>query len=199
MATRTDSLIEWGVAAAGITPGAPPGDLHVVAPFPGGVLVAVLDGLGHGPEARAAAERGTEALHASPADPPAELIRACHRRLRGTRGAAVSLASFDAHRSTMTWLGVGNVEGVLLRADGRAGLVLRGGVVGYRLPPLVEKAEPVSRGDTLVLCTDGIERRAAREVEPDRPPQRVAESLLARRAGGDDALALAIRYLGAAG
>ena len=61
----------------------------------------------------------------------------------------MSLASFNALDGAMTWLGVGNVTGLLLRADAgaerkRESLLLRGGVVGYRLPPLRPVAIPIA-------------------------------------------------------
>ena len=54
---------------------------------------------------------------------------------------AASLASFDAAKSVVTWLSVGNVAGILIPSHHggerpRSHLVLRGGVVGARLPGL---------------------------------------------------------------
>ena len=54
----------------------------------------------------------------------------------------MSVAVLDARAETMTWVGVGNVEGVLLRAQAavsprRESLLLRGGVIGGRLPALL--------------------------------------------------------------
>ena len=48
-------------------------------------------------------------------EPIISLIRRCHEALRGTRGVVMSIASLNTHDRTMVWLGVGNVEGVLLR------------------------------------------------------------------------------------
>ena len=72
----------------------------------------------------------------------------------------------------MTWLGVGNVEGVLIRADTRAtpaaeSVLLRGGVVGYQLPALQASVVPVSRGDLLILATDGIRKEPVVVEGPD--------------------------------
>ena len=195
-------LIEWGVAAQPLEGEAESGDLHVVQPFPNGVLVAAVDGLGHGPEAAAAARSAVAILKDCAHEPVISLVKRCHERLIRTRGAVMSLAMFNALDNTMTWLGVGNVEGVLLRADAaadppRENVLLRSGVVGYQLPALHASILPVTRGDVLILATDGIRGGIVEDVSLSDPPQRIAEQILARRATGmDDALVLVARYLG---
>jgi hypothetical protein len=195
-------LIEWGVAAQPLEGEAESGDLHVVQPYPKGVLVAAVDGLGHGPEAAAAARSAVLTLEGYAHEPVISLIKRCHERLIRTRGVVMSLASFNALDNTMTWLGVGNVEGLLLRADAaasppRENVLLRGGVVGYQLPALRASILPVTRGDVLILATDGIRGGFVEDVTLSDPPQQIAEHILARRAGGtDDALVLVARYLG---
>jgi serine/threonine protein phosphatase PrpC len=200
--TNPAALIEWGVAARPLEGQAESGDFHVVQPFPNGVLVAAVDGLGHGPEAAAAARSAVVTLADYAHEPVISLARRCHERLLRTRGVVMSLASFNALDSTMRWLGVGNVEGVLLRADGmaspaRESILLRGGVVGFQLPALHASILPVTRGDVLILATDGIRSGFVEDVTLSDPPQRIAEQILARRASGtDDALVLVARYLG---
>jgi serine/threonine protein phosphatase PrpC len=196
-----ERLVEWGAAAAALEDES--GDLHVIAPYPGGVLVAVIDGLGHGPEAAAAAREAAWILEARAAEPVVALVQRCHEGLRKTRGAVMSLASFDSRTSSVSWAGVGNVEGILLRAapdsrPGREAVALRGGVVGYQLPPLRAWALPVSPGDTLVMATDGLRGEFIDCLAIQGSPQEMAESLLARYArGSDDALVVVARYLGA--
>jgi hypothetical protein len=195
-------LIEWGVAAQPLEGEAESGDLHVVQRFPKGVLVAAVDGLGHGPEAAAATRSAVAILKDYAHEPVISLLRRCHERLIRTRGVVMSLASFNALDNTMTWLGVGNVEGALLRADAKASparesILLRGGVVGCQLPALHTATLPVTRGDVLILATDGIRGGFVEEVTLSDPPQQIAEHILARRATGmDDALVLVARYLG---
>ncbi len=102
----------------------------------------------------------------------------------------------------MTWLGVGNVEGVLLYADGggrrgRERLVTRGGIVGSELPPLRAEVLAVAPGDTLILATDGIQSGFADDLAVDAPPQQLADQILARSGKStDDALVLVARYVG---
>jgi serine phosphatase RsbU (regulator of sigma subunit) len=196
-------LIDWGVATQALQGETRSGDLHVVESFFGGVLVAALDGLGHGEEAEAASTAAAAILSSHAREPVTTLVERCHEALRSTRGVAMSLASFVASRHTMTWLGVGNVEASLFRSDTSAGrresLPLRGGVVGFRLPALVASTVSVGPGDTLILATDGVSGDFATGLRLFEPPERIAESILARFAHGrDDALALVARYWGEA-
>ncbi len=117
----------------------------------------------------------------------------------------MSLARFRASEDTMTWLAIGNVDGVLLRSDpatgpARESLVLRGGVIGSRLPPLQATVVAVAPQDLLVFATDGIDAAFSGRVQTAQHPQRIAETLVAGFAKGtDDALVLAARYLGPGG
>lgn len=202
--TAPAALIEWGVAALTLAGETESGDLYLVKPFPYGVLVAVVDGLGHGPEAAFAAKTAEAALEDSAAESVVALLRSCHKKLMKTRGVVMSLAFFSAQDSTLTWLGVGNVEGVLVRADAKAhpareSVLLRGGVVGCELPPLGASVIHVFRGDTLILSTDGIRHGFAEELTLRDSPQQIADRILARHGRGtDDALVLVARYLGGA-
>ncbi len=194
--------ISWAVDGRSIPGEQESGDLHLVAPFPGGVLVAVIDGLGHGPSAAEAAQIAARVLqeHADEAVMP--LLRRCHHELRGTRGVVLSLASFNTQDDTMVWLGVGNVEGMLFHADQavkpmREPLLLRGGVVGYQLPPLRPATVSVSRGDILIFATDGISGQFSDESPIGEDPDAVAHHILSVHGKHtDDALVLVARYEG---
>jgi hypothetical protein len=193
-------IIEWGWAGSALE--AQSGDCHVVVPFPGGVLVALIDGLGHGPEAAAAANAAAAVLETHASDPVITLMQRCHTGLRKTRGAVMSVASFNSRDSSMSWMGVGNVDGILLRLKGRPeqrdeAIAVRGGVVGYQLPPLHSKTLPVSPGDTLIMATDGIRSGFAARLAIEHDPQEIAESILARFGkGSDDAHVVVTRYRG---
>src|SRR5689334_17018978 len=114
------TTIAWGCTCVPMPGQHSSGDVGVVVEFPGGALVAVIDGLGHGDEACKAARAAERVLVAEPQASVSELVQRCHHQLRGTRGAVMSVASFDGRRDTMSWLGVGNVEGLLFRADAAA-------------------------------------------------------------------------------
>ncbi len=197
--TGTSPLLEHGVAGAALE-GDESGDLEVVVPFPGGVLCAVIDGLGHGPEAAIAARVAAAVIAEHAGEPVLDLLGRCHVDLRRTRGACISLAAFSAGASLMTWVGVGNVDAAMLPADPdrpRGDLLPRAGVVGYHLPALRDATLPVAPGDTLVMATDGLKSSFASRLLPAGPPAAVAQRLLREYGKGtDDALVLVARYLG---
>lgn len=196
-------LIDWGVAESAAPGGATSGDLSLVKSFPGGILLAVVDGLGHGEGAAVAARQAIGILEAHAQEPVIALVERCHRELRQTRGVVMSLASYSATDRTLTWLGVGNVEGALQRAGPPADRALErlisfGGVVGDRLPSLRAGVLTVAEGDTLVFATDGIRAEFSDELSALGSPQQIADRILEEFSKGtDDALVLVARYLGA--
>jgi negative regulator of sigma-B (phosphoserine phosphatase) len=194
--------IAWGVSSRAFGAAAETGDLHVVVPCAQTVLVAAIDGLGHGHEAALAARAAASVLARYGGEPLIELMQRCHEELRRTRGAVLSMASFDLRASTMTWLGIGNVEGVLFRADGSPGrrrdsLMLRGGVVGYQIPPLRSAEHHLGGGDLLVFATDGVRTSFSACAPVELDIQEIADAILARHGKTtDDAMVVAVRYLG---
>src|SRR5260221_5297539 len=110
-------VIDWSVAARTVSGQTVSGDLHLVKPFDGRVLVAVVDGVGHGDEAAAAARRAVEILDVYAAEPAIALVKRCHEALLKTRGVVLTVAKFHTAENTMTWLGVGNVESRPYSAD----------------------------------------------------------------------------------
>jgi len=194
---------ECGVATFVLPGQSESGDRHVVSNSKAALLVAVADGLGHGKEAAEAAELAASVLENSPEEPLPSLMGACHEKLQRTRGIALSVASIDTRERLMTWVGVGNVQGVLVRA-GETGreyqqhLLLRPGVVGSRLPPLQMSLASVHPGDTLIFATDGVKSGFPIRLRRSESPQKTADRILQEFGNGrDDALVLVVRFAGA--
>jgi len=194
-------MAEYGVAKFVLPSERESGDQHFVCCNESGVLVAAIDGIGHGVEAASAARAAIAILKSGVGEPIISLLTQCHENLRSTRGVVLSLASLDVKHGLMTWLGVGNVQGVLVRADKKTGpqetLLLRGGVVGDHLPQLQAAVLPVSQGDLLVFATDGIRTDFTRTLSALENPQRAAERIMKTFCNqSDDALVLALRITG---
>src|SRR2546426_6795505 len=114
----TPRLIEWGVATLALPGQAESGDLHLVKPVGSGVLVAVVDGLGHGAEAATAAQAAVAALERHATESPVALVERCHRALKGTRGAGMSVAVVGRPQRSVTGVGGGDVGGLVVCGHG---------------------------------------------------------------------------------
>ncbi len=204
-AQKTPGL-EWGVAIAPLAGEKSSGDSYVVrAVNETAILIAVIDGVGHGDEAADAAQRAVQVLARTQEPNVISLVRRCHDVLTDTRGIVMSIAVLDMLQHSMTWLGVGNVAGHVLRADPntmpvRETMLTRGGTIGLRLPMLVASVTELRPGDVFMLATDGLAPGYSSEVRLDAPLQQLADQILATYARGtDDALVLVGRYLGLEG
>ncbi len=200
-----ESPVDSGAALRPLIGESSSGDRHLVQPFRGGVLVAAVDGIGHGAEAASAAEIAISILEHFPHEPVEKLVQRCHEQLRGTRGVVMSLASLNLNDGVMTWLGVGNVEAMVIRPreddDGPAisvgSLIACPGIVGYNLPTLRPRSIRMRRGDVAILATDGVEPDFGEGMRPLGTAQRIAERILERHGKGtDDALVVVVRLVG---
>ena len=205
----TQAMIDWGVAARPLPGQDLLGDAFLVETFPEGVLVAAIDGLGHGKEAFEASERAIAALRIDVKRPLPELFDSCHKVMARMRGAVISLASISSADETMTWFGVGNVDAALYGA--RPGnsesprlqwkridsLPQRAGVVGYQMPAVRPSRIALQPGDLLLFHTDGIRSNYFIDLDFADDPQSIATEILNNCAKEtDDALALAVRWNG---
>ncbi|MFF0490459.1 SpoIIE family protein phosphatase [Nocardia sp. NPDC004068] len=195
--------IEWAVAGRALPGQRVSGDRSIVLDAGGGsALFAVLDGLGHGDAAAGAADRAAQVLSENRAEPLDVLMLLCHRAMADTRGAAVSLALFDA-ADRLHWLGVGNVDSRVVAAGTvkpvvRATALLTGGIVGYLLPPNIQTQTVVVRpGDLLLMSTDGIVSDFVDDIDLSKPTADITADILAHHVKDtDDALVLAARHRG---
>jgi len=200
----TRSPIVSGTAGRTLPGESATGDRSVLREYPGGALFAVIDGLGHGPEAAHAAGIAAGVLQSSPSTDIVELVQECHHRLQHSRGVVMTVVSLEAGEGRASWLGVGNVQGMVVHggnnrqnSSGRVFALLRSGTVGQHLPTLTPTSFAVGLGDTFVMATDGISLDFMKEHSVDQPPQLLAERIL-RQYGlaNDDALVLVVRYVG---
>jgi negative regulator of sigma-B (phosphoserine phosphatase) len=164
--------------------------------------VAAIDGVGHGSEAAQAARRAGDVLRESPGHDLVLLTKRCHDALRGTRGAAISLAFISAETSTMTWLGVGSVEGRVLSGAPsvlrpKGSLALGNGVPGHELPGLTTATLDIRPGDLLVLATDGIDAGFGESLDVSGSTEAISNRVVAGSwRPTDDALVVTVRFLG---
>ena len=133
------------------------GDAAVVRTVDDVTWVLLVDALGHGDQAADTANRAIAEAETFPADLTIEaaLLR-LHGRLADSRGAAAALLRFEGH--TLSLGGVGNVEVRTLQGPSPPYFATRG-VLGHRLPPLRGNSIELTSPGSLLLFTDGIDRR----------------------------------------
>lgn len=179
------------------------GDTYLVKEHENKILIAVIDGLGHGARAAKASRRAAMLLEGYNNQSLINLVKDCHNGLRGTRGAVMGLALINSLEHTLAWIGIGNVDGVLLLGNGGnqthiKRIVQRGGIVGYNLPFLQASMFAISSGDTLILATDGVRNDYAQKINISNSPEEIVKISSRFIKNSDDALILAAKYKGKA-
>lgn len=161
------------------------------------LIVGVCDGLGHGPEARAAASAAMRVFVEHRTAAPQAIIEACHEALGPTRGVVMAVVSLgEGGAPNLALAAVGNITVQLVqphseRRFGASSFVVGSPQRGWR--SRVEESA-IDAGEMLILFTDGIESRAS--IEEDlallrEHPITIAHQLALRFArDNDDVLVL---------
>src|SRR5205085_11143962 len=132
------------------------GDAYFVSEYDGELVLAVVDGLGHGHGAHEAARAAVETLEQWRGEPLEELVMGVHESLRATRGAVMSAVILDRARESFKYAGVGNVEVRLLGSTEPGRPISSNGTLGARLSNVRVWPHRHTEGTTLVLASDGI-------------------------------------------
>ena len=173
------------------------GDAVVVRPLDGGLFVAIVEVLGHGPEAFVLAVVIEAYLARYCSFDVAGLMTRLHQHLKGTRGAAVGFCAIDTMTGRVSYVGTGNT---VLRRFGKAEtrLVSQDGVVGQNLRTPRPQTLQLDSGDTIVLYTDGVSDRFTSDEYPGilrHAPKEIVGNIVERFGKGyDDAACIAVRY-----
>lgn len=131
------------------------GDTCAVVAGAHGTLLCVADGLGHGPDAKEAADAACAHVRAHADTPLEPLLRGIDRALVGTRGAAVSLLAIDPVEGRILFAGVGNVELYAL-ARAHVSSPTTPGILGRGFRSVRVWQHPLAEGDLFALASDGI-------------------------------------------
>jgi anti-sigma regulatory factor (Ser/Thr protein kinase) len=173
------------------------GDGYAIRQAGACLLVMLADGLGHGPTAAECAARAIEAFQQSREEAPANLIREIHVALRGTRGAAVSVAALDPVARRVLFSGVGNVLGVMSGTGPSRNFVAMPGIVGHHMAAVREFTYQWPAGSLVLLYSDGIGSHWSLDeyegLNAHDPSLIAAVIYRDRKRGRDDASVLGIR------
>lgn len=173
------------------------GDAAVCLEREKSVLVAIVDGLGHGPSAHAAASAAESFLGEAGEQDVVALMQGLDQRLRGTVGAVAGLGLIEKATGLLHYVGVGNTAVRRFGVD-ETRLVSQGGVIGERMRTPRPQSLVLQDGDLLVLHTDGVSERFGREELRSLGSgdvERIASELIERFGKAhDDASCLVARY-----
>ena len=119
-------------------------------------VIAVADGLGHGPLAAEAAGMAMRLVRRHAGEGPRACVAAAHAGLRSTRGGALAVAEVDLGRDLVRFCGLGNISAAVLGGDPDRRLVSHNGTAGHTAGRIDEFTYPWPRGGLLVLHSDGL-------------------------------------------
>jgi len=154
----------------------------------GRFLLAVIDGLGHGPDAAQAAQAAIELLGTLTSIASAEAImRDVHHALKGSRGAAATLCCIDG--TAIEACAVGNVT--IMCVNCSVPLVVSAGVLGHQVRKFRVCTGSLKPGARLALLSDGISTRFRLEDLRQLDPQQACNEIMLRhRRKHDDSTVL---------
>jgi anti-sigma regulatory factor (Ser/Thr protein kinase) len=156
------------------------GDSWVNISWRGRHIVAVADGLGHGPDAAAASRAAIAAVAAHPAGTAIEIMEAMHDALRHTRGAAAAVVLLQPAEELCTYCGVGNITAAIWHEGKGRNMVSHNGILGHQARSFQEFSYPFPRGALCIAQSDGLSSRWSLEAYPglaSRHPSLVAGAL----------------------
>lgn len=142
------------------------GDGWLVEQRDAAVLVAVVDGLGHGHEAAVASHEALRVVRGLPDLSPADMVQAANGPLRATRGAAIAVAKIDRRSSTVTFAGIGNIVGTIVGAASTKSLASHSGIVGHQMRHVHQFSYEWPSHAYLILHSDGLSARWRPEGYP---------------------------------
>jgi anti-sigma regulatory factor (Ser/Thr protein kinase) len=177
------------------------GDDAIIIQSEAGFLVAVCDGLGHGPEAREASYRAIEVVGNSAQDNVDQIALRINRELDGTRGCAISIMRFNRNDGTVEYISAGDVHAHLYHLRDAHFFTPTPMVLGtgqLRTQKLRVERTTVKPNSVLVMFTDGLKSKTTLKGELEmlrQPAIAIAQHLLETQSRpDDDALVCVVRF-----
>lgn len=163
------------------------------------LLCALIDGVGHGPNAASAAEMAKNYIEANSEAPLTEILQGMHEALKSTQGAVACLCRIDLKSGQLTMAGVGNITCRIFRGIDSERLLSREGILGYMTSSPREVSRKLDNTDLLLIHSDGVREHFELFEYPgllkgNAPSvaERVVDTL---GKSNDDASCLAVRFL----
>lgn len=164
---RTKQRIETGVVIVAKPGEEDCGDGYCFKPERNGITVLAADGLGHGPEAKAAVDKAKDAFNECKETEPVDIIRQMHPAVKKTRGLVATVAHYSFLEKKWLICGVGNISTKAYSPMQQKNYMCYNGIVGMTIPNTMKNQEiEADHGQVLIMCSDGIKSR----WDPQRYP-----------------------------
>jgi anti-sigma regulatory factor (Ser/Thr protein kinase) len=172
------------------------GDLAVVETRDKQIMLAVVDGLGHGPEAHQVSMRIRDYLISHWSEDVVGTMRKLHDKLRGSIGAVVGMAVIDTHSGLVRYTGIGNTA-YRVFGSRNVRMVSTAGNLGHQIRSPQVQTHTLTEDDVIVMYSDGIKDRFDLEDYPQLRYQKadtIARNIVDRFSKPhDDAICLVLR------
>ena len=161
------------------------------------LFLAIVDALGHGPQANAVADRAERFLRNDWSSDVLDTMHRLHSELKGTIGAGAGLCVVDSVTRDLRYTGIGNT---VLRTFGSQAtrLISTDGIIGDRFRTPAVQSAPLNETGTVLLYTDGVSDRFDLAQYPQliyHSASAIARKIVERFGKPyDDATCMAMRY-----
>ena len=162
------------------------------------MLCAIIDGVGHGPNAAIAAVTAKNYIEANSEAPLTEILQGMHEVLKSTQGAVACLCRIDLKSGQLTMAGIGNITCRIFRGLDSERLLSREGILGYMVSSPREHSYRLDNSDLLLMHSDGVREHFELFEYPGilngnaaAVAERIVETL---GKNNDDASCLAVRF-----
>lgn len=119
------------------------------------VTLCMIDGLGHGVRAEAAAKEALDYVSSHLDESLDKLFSGCDKAIRHTRGAAMSIARIDQNDHSLEYAGIGNTR-TMMYGRKSSHLPSSWGIVGGGYRHLYVERKDLSPYELVIMWTDGI-------------------------------------------
>ncbi len=133
------------------------GDAYIIDKQDDSVLIALIDGIGHGQKAWSAAQTAIYTINQHKSAPLSTIIRQIHQNSLGTRGSVAALMSFDLSTKTVTHAGIGNIRCQHFQSSDLTSYISQRGTLGVRIPPnIITTTNTYDDDSVFILNSDGL-------------------------------------------
>lgn len=141
------------------------GDISLIEQRGNLMMLAVIDGLGHGPEAHRVSTAAQDYLRDRWSQDVVATMQGLHNELRGSLGAVAGIAVIDMRNGHTRFVGTGNIT---YRVFGPrpVRLLSMAGNLGHQIRSPKEQQHTLSDEDVVLIYSDGIKDRFELEDYP---------------------------------